>query len=1208
MARLYSSGFETQQQSTTANYHGETAFDGANNTVVTQVGTPSFDTTNQRSGAACLLCDASGDYVRIATGVYGTLGRTYYTRAALRFSDATPSAATQVIRLEINTVYTASVRLKTDGTLAIFDANSAQVGSASSALSDNTWYVVEMESMIPAAGNGTLGLRVGGTEVARSTDVDVNNSVTSPRMHIGNAAGGVTFNVWVDDVAINDDQGAAQNSHCGLGKVILLKPTGDSALGTGWEAPQTTGSDTTNIYTAVANTPPVGVAHSDVDANNQAYVFNAANVGSDSNYDVNCQTYTAGGIDADDTVLVTQALVRATTASTTGTNNFGIQSVSNPADAGATTGLNLETGAAGGTDPTGWKSYRTPVQYAPSVTKGTSPVVRAIRTQTGITRAHQVDLMGLLVEYLAVTVQEHSGAAALAGTGALTSAAVRSIPAAASASGVGTLESAATRTVLASAALSGTGTVTAAATHADAYALAVLADSPTAYWRLDEPSGTNADDVVGSNDGTYQNTPTLGATGALLRSTNTAASFASGQSEYVSTPLATFGTGQDSPVIELWLKTTTTAAKTLFGVIANGPVVGLNRQADGTTNVGKTRFALTDGGSTYAMHINAPSIYDGAWHHLALWYVGAPFSAIIVYLDGVVQGNLNTSGSGVMDGSYGNWSGGLDIGGLNWVGIGHLDQADVSIDEFAVYSVGLSLARILAHLEAAGYPRASAALSGTGALSGAAIRTRPAASTLAGTGALTAAGVRTRFAAATLAGTGDLTGDATVIPGTVEHFAAAALSGTGTIAAAAVRQRLGASALSGTGTLTPAAAHTALAASALAGTSTLSAAAIRTRPAAAQLAGAGTFTAAAIRATPASAALSGTGDLDATAAHAALTAAALAGAGTLAATATRTRFGAGALSGTGALTATATQTFFASATLSGAGTLTAAATRIRLAAATLAGTGTLTATGEVTTGPVDHAGAAALSGTGALSGAVTRTSFGASALAGAATLSASAIRARFAASTLGGTGALEAAAVRARLAQTLLLGQGTLVCAAARTAVAQSALSGSGSLSGAAVQAVSAAAVLPGLGTLVVYMPAFDTYPDLGGVVEEVLTGGAVVESLRGGEPISGLTGGEVVEPLRGGAVLASIRSGAPYAGLKGGELPLARGGVVDQTLTGGVVAEGLKGGEILDVRSGEVDQQLTGGDPDDNLTGGEPSEPDRDGTYDLVLTGGEIY
>ena len=56
------------------------------------------------------------------------------------------------------------------------------------------------------------------------------------------------------------------------------------------------------------------------------------------------------------------------------------------------------------------------------------------------------------------------------------------------------------------------------------YAQEVLADSPVAYWRLGEASGTTAVDEVGSHDGTYSGV-TLGATGLLAGDTDTAVEF-----------------------------------------------------------------------------------------------------------------------------------------------------------------------------------------------------------------------------------------------------------------------------------------------------------------------------------------------------------------------------------------------------------------------------------------------------------------------------------------------------------------------------------------------------------------------------------------------------------------------------------------------------------------------------------------------------------
>ena len=68
------------------------------------------------------------------------------------------------------------------------------------------------------------------------------------------------------------------------------------------------------------------------------------------------------------------------------------------------------------------------------------------------------------------------------------------------------------------------------------YSASVLADSPRAYWRLGEASGTTAADASGNNrTGSYLNTPSLGAPGALTGDSNTAVSF-NGVDEYVNVP------------------------------------------------------------------------------------------------------------------------------------------------------------------------------------------------------------------------------------------------------------------------------------------------------------------------------------------------------------------------------------------------------------------------------------------------------------------------------------------------------------------------------------------------------------------------------------------------------------------------------------------------------------------------------------------------
>jgi hypothetical protein len=88
------------------------------------------------------------------------------------------------------------------------------------------------------------------------------------------------------------------------------------------------------------------------------------------------------------------------------------------------------------------------------------------------------------------------------------------------------------------------------------YSSTILADSPVAYWRLGEASGTTADNAEGTTayDGTYVNTPTLGVTGALTNDSDTAVTFDRTVPESVTSGSSiTFNSSGWS--VECWVKT-----------------------------------------------------------------------------------------------------------------------------------------------------------------------------------------------------------------------------------------------------------------------------------------------------------------------------------------------------------------------------------------------------------------------------------------------------------------------------------------------------------------------------------------------------------------------------------------------------------------------------------------------------------------------------
>src|SRR5207248_11696460 len=99
-----------------------------------------------------------------------------------------------------------------------------------------------------------------------------------------------------------------------------------------------------------------------------------------------------------------------------------------------------------------------------------------------------------------------------------------------------------------------------------AYRSAVLADSPLAYWRLGETTGSVAADQRAAYNGTYTKTPSLGQPGALFNDPATSVGF-NGTSQYVQVPYtATLNTPKFA--FDIWARPSGGAGK-YRGVIAS---------------------------------------------------------------------------------------------------------------------------------------------------------------------------------------------------------------------------------------------------------------------------------------------------------------------------------------------------------------------------------------------------------------------------------------------------------------------------------------------------------------------------------------------------------------------------------------------------------------------------------------------------------------
>jgi hypothetical protein len=223
MTRFYTCGFE--MQTVTAGFE----FDTVN-------GTPTIDATTKRSGAASMKClgnagDPFMQHTYMGTGVatnrffraYVRIHVPYVNnaRAIFGFRDATNG----------NLGY---FRINANNTLELWDEQSvAQQGSDSSALSNNTWYRLEMSY------NRTTGALVGyidGVSFASGSTITGADANMVRMGMIDNAAGDESSEFNFDDIAINDSAGSTtQTGLPGEGRLVIALPTGagDNAADTG---------------------------------------------------------------------------------------------------------------------------------------------------------------------------------------------------------------------------------------------------------------------------------------------------------------------------------------------------------------------------------------------------------------------------------------------------------------------------------------------------------------------------------------------------------------------------------------------------------------------------------------------------------------------------------------------------------------------------------------------------------------------------------------------------------------------------------------------------------------------------------------------------------------------------------------------------------------------------------------------------------------
>ncbi len=251
------------------------------------------------------------------------------------------------------------------------------------------------------------------------------------------------------------------------------------------------------------------------------------------------------------------------------------------------------------------------------------------------------------------------------------------------------------------------------------YPLTVLSDNPSAYWRLDEPNGNVAHDLVGGHD-CYLTNVQLGVIGYNSADLDTAAAFGiiaptnshAGELDLSSNGIANinfvqpFGSNAEFSV-EAWINgnpQTNNAGIVVKGNGNGGEQFNLDTGSSVGTTLHGFRFSIHDSGGT---NYNAASKLtpDGQWHHL-VGVCDEPQGVVRLYIDG--SDNVDATnlpiGVGILATTNGAAPGAelLNIGakttGDNATSFAN--QFVGTIDEVAIYGYALSAAQVQAHYQA----------------------------------------------------------------------------------------------------------------------------------------------------------------------------------------------------------------------------------------------------------------------------------------------------------------------------------------------------------------------------------------------------------------------------------------------------------------------------------------------------------------------------
>ncbi|WP_179165224.1 hypothetical protein [Streptomyces sp. M41(2017)] len=352
MARMYTCGFELASAAALMEWQDSN-------------GSPAISQTIHRAGTASLRITpaAATQYIehQLTSGVVQRTFHRFYL-----YITALPAADCNLYGIGQSGYFPGVLRLTSTGQLQLRDNQAAvNLGSPTAALSLNRWYRVELD-FTDVAGTLTAGVSAfrGYLDGVQFADTLCTNINGFSRFRVGAIQSATAMDICIDDIAVNDNTGTAQNGLPGPGSVVHLHPAGAGDNNTWTGTGGTAGA--ANNWTRVNDTPP-----------DDATTYNELTAtGTTSADDFTLSSAAAAGIGASDPITLVAVGARiGSTATTTASIVTRLKG-----QAGGTLLESASTSVA----VTGWQTHKAAVPRLYGLTAYTNPQTSAAWTRTAL--------------------------------------------------------------------------------------------------------------------------------------------------------------------------------------------------------------------------------------------------------------------------------------------------------------------------------------------------------------------------------------------------------------------------------------------------------------------------------------------------------------------------------------------------------------------------------------------------------------------------------------------------------------------------------------------------------------------------------------------------------------------------------------------------------------------------------------------------------